>query len=100
MSDETSFDARNFLRSLTHRPGVYRMLNAKHKVLYVGKARDLKKRVSSYFQRTQSSPKTAAMMEQVANVEVTVTNTEAEALIARIQPDQAAQAAFQRDAAR
>ena len=81
MSDETSFDARNFLRSLTHRPGVYRMLNAKHKVLYVGKARDLKKRVSSYFQRTQSSPKTAALMEQVANVEVIVTNTEAEALL-------------------
>jgi excinuclease ABC subunit C len=79
--DTRSFDEKSFLRSLTHRPGVYRMLNAKHKVIYVGKARDLKKRVSSYFQRSQSSPKTAAMMELVANVEVTVTNTEAEALI-------------------
>ena len=81
MSDEASFDSKTFLRSLTHRPGVYRMLNAKHKVIYVGKAADLKKRVSSYFTRTQQSVKTAAMMEQVARVEVTVTNTEAEALL-------------------
>ena len=78
---ESAFDAKPFLRSLTHRPGVYRMLNAKHKVLYVGKARDLKKRVSSYFQRSQTEPKTAAMMANVAKVEVTVTNTEGEALL-------------------
>jgi excinuclease ABC subunit C len=81
VTDETQFDAKPFLANLTHRPGVYRMLNAKHKVLYVGKARDLKKRVSSYFHRTQTSPKTAALMQLVCNVEVTVTNTEAEALI-------------------
>jgi len=81
VNDESPFDAKTFLRSLTHRPGVYRMLNAKHKVLYVGKARDLRKRVASYFQRTQTSVKTAALMDHVANVEVTVTNTEAEALI-------------------
>jgi excinuclease ABC subunit C len=81
VSDERTFDEKSFLRSLTHRPGVYRMLNAKHKVIYVGKARDLRKRVSSYFKRTHDSVKTAAMMELVANVEVTVTNTEAEALI-------------------
>ncbi len=75
------FDAQSFLRSLTHRPGVYRMLNSNHKIIYVGKARDLKKRVSSYFQRTHSDPKTAAMMPLVSQVEVTVTNSEAEALI-------------------
>lgn len=81
MSDERTFDEKSFVRSLTHRPGVYRMLNAKHKIIYVGKARDLKKRVSSYFHRTHDSVKTSAMMESVTNVEVTVTNTEAEALI-------------------
>jgi len=81
VSDDTQFDVKPFLRSLTHRPGVYRMLDAKHKVIYVGKARDLKKRVSSYFHRTQDAPKTVAMMQQVARVEVTVANTEAEALI-------------------
>ena len=81
MSEQTPFEIKSFLRSLTHRPGVYRMLDAKHKVLYVGKARDLKKRVSSYFHRSQTAPKTVAMMEQVARVEVTVVNTEAEALV-------------------
>jgi excinuclease ABC subunit C len=75
------FDAQSFLRSLTHRPGVYRMLDARHDVIYVGKARDLKKRVSSYFQRKQASAKTQAMMALTSRVEVTVTNTEAEALL-------------------
>ena len=81
MSDAPTFDAQSFLRRLTHRPGVYRMLDAKHEVIYVGKARDLKKRVSSYFQRSQQAPKTAAMLQHVVNVEVTVTSTEAEALL-------------------
>lgn len=80
MSD-SGFDARTFLRSLTHRPGVYRMLNARGKVIYVGKARDLKKRVASYFRRTHGDAKTAALMKQVADVEVTVTSTAAEALL-------------------
>ena len=75
MTEAEKFDAKPFLANLTHRPGVYRMLSAKHKVLYVGKARDLKKRVSSYFHRSQAAPKTVALMQQVANVEVTVTNT-------------------------
>jgi excinuclease ABC subunit C len=78
---DPSFEIKPFLRGLTHRPGVYRMLDAKHKVIYVGKARDLKKRVSTYFHRAHASPKTEAMMAQVARVEVTVVNTEAEALV-------------------
>ena len=78
---DSSFEVKSFLRSLTHRPGVYRMLDAKHKVIYVGKARDLKKRVSTYFHRSHASPKTEAMMARVARVEVTVVNTEAEALV-------------------
>lgn len=81
MSDEAPFEVESFLRNLTHRPGAYRMLDARHKVIYVGKARDLKKRVASYFHRSQAAPKTVAMMEKVAFVEVTVANTEAEALL-------------------
>jgi excinuclease ABC subunit C len=76
-----AFDFKSFLASLTHRPGVYRMLNGKGGVIYVGKALDLKKRVSSYFQKNHTDAKTALMMQQVEGVEVTVTNTEAEALI-------------------
>jgi excinuclease ABC subunit C len=81
VSNDAPFEIKPFLRTLTHRPGVYRMLDAKYKIIYVGKARDLKKRVSSYFNRTHDAPKTAAMMELVVRVEVTVANTEAEALI-------------------
>jgi excinuclease ABC subunit C len=75
------FDTESFLRSLTNRPGVYRMLNAQGRVIYVGKAQNLKKRVSSYFQRSHQDAKTAAMMPLVTAVEVTITNTETEALI-------------------
>ncbi|MDJ0760370.1 MAG: excinuclease ABC subunit UvrC [Woeseiaceae bacterium] len=81
MTEETAFDHKTFLKSLTHLPGVYRMLDKKHKVLYVGKAADLKKRVSSYFQKNLSSTKTAALMKATERVEVTITNTEAEALL-------------------
>ncbi|MCH7537556.1 MAG: excinuclease ABC subunit UvrC [Proteobacteria bacterium] len=81
VSDTAKFEVQSFLRGLTHRPGVYRMIDAKHKVIYVGKARDLKKRVSSYFHRAQAAPKTLAMMKKVSYVEVTVANTEAEALL-------------------
>ena len=84
MADESSvseFDAKSFLRTLTSRPGVYRMLGSAGEVLYVGKARNLKKRVSSYFRSSGLVPKTQALMRQTVGVEVTVTNTEAEALI-------------------
>jgi excinuclease ABC subunit C len=77
-----SFDSKLFLKTLTGRPGVYCMQDVQRKVIYVGKAKNLKKRVSSYFNRSKSdSPKTKVMIKQVENIEVTVTHTENEALI-------------------
>lgn len=75
------FDARAFLKTLTPHPGVYRMINADGEVIYVGKARNLARRVGSYFGRHVSAPKTRVMVSQIAAIEVTVTNTENEALI-------------------
>ena len=76
-----SFDSKAFLTSLTTRPGVYRMLDGGGEVIYVGKAKNLKRRVSSYFSRHDTSPKTRAMVAQIRTIEVTVTNTENEALL-------------------
>jgi excinuclease ABC subunit C len=75
------FDIENYLANLTPRPGVYRMLDSEGTVLYVGKARNLRKRVGSYFQRSGLGVKTRALVAQVARIEVTVTHTEGEALL-------------------
>ena len=75
-----SFDHKSFLKTLTSRPGVYRMLGREEQVLYVGKAKNLKRRVSSYFTRS-SNLRIQTMVSQICDIEVTVTHTEAEALI-------------------
>ncbi len=77
----TEFDAESFLERLTPRPGVYRMLAADGSVLYVGKARNLRSRVTSYFRASGLSTKTMALVSRIASIEVTVTTSETEALL-------------------
>jgi excinuclease ABC subunit C len=75
------FDHKNYLANLTQRPGVYRMLDAKGEVIYVGKARNLKNRVGSYFRASGLASKTMAMVEKIVAIEVTVTSSDTEALL-------------------
>ena len=78
---ESQFDSSTFLKNLTKQPGVYQMYNANNEILYVGKAKNLKNRVSSYFQKTGLTIKTQALVKRIASIEVTVTPSEAEALV-------------------
>lgn len=75
------FNHKDFLRTLSEKPGVYRMLNAQGKILYVGKARNLKHRIASYFRKKLDSRKTESLMSQVGDIEVTITANENEALL-------------------
>jgi excinuclease ABC subunit C len=77
----SSFDAKSFLKRVSTKPGVYRMYDSTGLLLYVGKAKNLKNRLNSYFQKTLSSTKTEALVKLIANIEISITNTEAEALI-------------------
>ena len=76
-----AFDPPTFLQSLTQRPGIYQMFDAQGDILYVGKAKNLKNRVSSYFRKSGLSPRIAALVKRIAQIDVTVTETETEALI-------------------
>lgn len=79
--DRPAFDGKDFVRHLSTAPGVYRMLDAQGNVLYIGKANALRNRVSNYFNQSPKSPRIQTMIAQIASMEVTVTRTEAEALI-------------------
>ena len=78
---DNTFDNQAFLAAVTEQAGVYRMYGANQAVIYVGKAKDLKKRLSSYFRKDITSVKTKALVSQIAAIDVTVTHTEGEALI-------------------
>ncbi|HIO97755.1 MAG TPA: excinuclease ABC subunit UvrC [Leucothrix sp.] len=81
MSDDAAFDSKVFLKTVPHKPGVYRMMSVDDKILYVGKAKDLKNRVSSYFRSNLVNSRIYSMVKQIRDVQITITNTEAEALL-------------------
>jgi len=82
---ENSFDVKAFLKNLTTRPGIYKMFNDQGEIIYIGKAKNLKNRVSSYFKKQTASTKQQAMVARIVNIEVTVTHTEGEALLLECQ---------------
>lgn len=80
-SPPSSFDSKAFLKVVSHQSGVYRMYDSGGTVIYVGKAKDLKKRLASYFRTKVDSIKTRTLVRQISDIQVTVTHTETEALI-------------------
>ena len=80
-NDSTGFDHKAFLRSASRKPGVYQMYDSEAKLLYVGKAKNLKNRLASYFRQQGLSIKTQALVKRIARIDVTVTHTEIEALL-------------------
>src|SRR5579872_3006692 len=76
-----TFDPKEFVGSLPRRPGVYKMYNREHEILYVGKAKNLRDRVGTYFAPSNVNPKVQALVHQIAEIEVTVANSETEALL-------------------
>ncbi len=81
MTNVAQFDPKAFLRNLTKQPGVYQMYDSEGGILYVGKAKNLKNRVSSYFRASGLSAKTEALVKRIAHIEVTIAPSEAEALV-------------------
>jgi excinuclease ABC subunit C len=81
---QTVFDAKQFLKTVSSQPGIYQMFDDKEKILYVGKAKNLKNRISSYFQKNSANSlnkKTQALVEKIASIQVTITQSESAALI-------------------
>jgi excinuclease ABC subunit C len=77
----TAFDHKSFLKRLTTRPGIYQMYDARGGLLYVGKAKNLRNRVGSYFRASGLTEKTMALVNRIDNIQVTVTSTEVDALL-------------------
>lgn len=75
------FDHEHFLKHLSSEPGVYRMYDLKGEVIYVGKAKNLKKRVGSYFRKTVDSVKTQTLVKNIVNIDVTIVSSETEAFL-------------------
>lgn len=80
-ADQPEFDAKSFLANLTQQPGVYQMYDRSGTILYVGKAKNLKARVSSYFRQSGLSIKTEALVKKIQHIDVTITGSEAQALV-------------------
>ncbi|WP_045859713.1 excinuclease ABC subunit UvrC [Teredinibacter purpureus] len=81
LKEPAEFDSKTFLKNLTSKPGVYQMYDNAGVILYVGKAKNLKKRVSSYFHKSGLTTKTQALVRKINTIEITVTPSEAEALV-------------------